>query len=153
MSHVFSPPGPWHFPTFSLDPSPRQVVVNSNGPVVVPCAFNSPPGKKPEIRWKKDGLLLDLPGHGRRLLGNGSLVVDGDGDSSGGSYQCVASLAGVGTLLSTITRVDPAGECVNCENNPSSSAVRLSGIAQFDLPTKTFLALSPPHSAETFHQI
>ena len=112
MSHVFSPPGPWHFPTFSLDPSPRQVVVNSNGPVVVPCAFNSPPGKKPEIRWKKDGLLLDLPSHGRRLLGNGSLVVDGDGDSSAGSYQCVASLAGVGTLLSTITRVNPAGEFV-----------------------------------------
>ena len=87
-------------------------MVNSNGPVVVPCAFNSPPGKKPEIRWKKDGLLLDLPDHGRRLLGNGSLVVDGDGDSSAGSYQCVASLAGVGTLLSTITRVNSAGECV-----------------------------------------
>ena len=88
-------------------------MVNSNGPVVVPCAFNSPPGKKPEIRWKKDGLLLDLPDHGRRLLGNGSLLVDGDGEGdSAGSYQCVASLAGVGTLLSTITRVDPAGECV-----------------------------------------
>ena len=101
--------GPWHFPTFSLDPSPRQLVVSSTRPVVVPCKYKTAPGKQPDIRWKKDGLLLDLPSPGRRLLGNGSLVVEG-GDGSAGSYRCVASLPGVGTLLSTVTQVDPAGE-------------------------------------------
>ena len=99
--------GPWHFPTFSLDPSPRQLVVSSSRPVVVPCKYNTAPGKQPDIRWKKDGLLLDLPSPGRRLLGNGSLVVEGE---DGGSYQCVASLPGIGTLLSTVTKVNPAGE-------------------------------------------
>ena len=101
--------GPWHFPTFSLDPSPRHLVVSSSRPVVVPCKYNTAPGKQPEIRWKKDELLLGLPSSGRRLLGNGSLLVEG-GDDSGGSYRCVASLPGVGTLLSTVTQVDPAGE-------------------------------------------
>ena len=101
--------GPWHFPTFSLDPSPRQLVVSSTRPVVVPCKYKTAPGKQPDIRWKKDGLLLDLPSPGRRLLGNGSLVVEGE-DGSAGSYRCVASLPGVGTLLSTVTQVDPAGE-------------------------------------------
>ena len=106
--HLFS--GPWHFPTFSLDPSPRQLVVSSSRPVVVPCKYKTAPGKQPDIRWKKDGLLLDLPSPGRRLLGNGSLVVEGEDGGSAGSYQCVASLPGVGTLLSTVTKVDPAGE-------------------------------------------
>ena len=104
--HLFSS-GPWHFPTFSLDPSPRQLVVSSSRPVVVPCKYNTAPGKQPDIRWKKDGLLLDLPSPGRRLLGNGSLVVEGE---DGGRYQCVASLPGIGTLLSTVTKVNPAGE-------------------------------------------
>ena len=106
---TFTFSGPWHFPTFSLEPSPRQLVVSSNRPVVIPCKYDTAPGKTPDIRWKKDGLHLDLPSPGRRLLGNGSLLVEGEEDSAG-SYQCIASLPGVGTLLSTVTQVDPAGE-------------------------------------------
>ena len=107
--------GPWHFPAFSLDRSPRQLVVNSNQQVVIPCKYNTEPGKQPDIRWKKDGLLLDLPSRGRRLLSNGSLVVEGGEAGSAGSYRCVASLPGVGTILSTVTQVEPAGE-----SDPSS---------------------------------
>ena len=114
--HFFS--GPWHFPAFSLDRSPRQLVVNSNQQVVIPCKYNTETGKQPDIRWKKDGLLLDLPSRGRRLLSNGSLVVDGGETGSAGGYRCVASLPGVGTILSTVTQVEPAGE-----SHPSSSSI------------------------------
>ena len=110
--HSLFSSGPWHFPAFSLDRSPRQLVVNSNQQVVIPCKYNTEPGKQPDIRWKKDGLLLDLPSRGRRLLSNGSLVVEG---GEAGSYRCVASLPGVGTILSTVTQVEPAGE-----SDPSS---------------------------------
>ena len=87
-------------------------MVNSNQQVVIPCKYTTEPGKQPDIRWKKDGLLLDLPSRGLRLLSNGSLVVEG---GEAGSYRCVASLPGVGTILSTVTQVEPAGE-----SDPSS---------------------------------
>ena len=116
--HFFS--GPWHFPAFSLDRSPRQLVVNSNQQVVIPCKYTTEPGKQPDIRWKKDGLLLDLPSRGRRLLSNGSLVVEG---GEAGSYRCVASLPGVGTILSTVTQVEPAGESDPSSSCPESSPI------------------------------
>jgi hypothetical protein len=60
------------------------------------------------VRWRREGLLLELPGHGRRLLANGSLLLEA-GAERAGSYQCQASLPGVGTILSTPTLVTAPG--------------------------------------------
>ena len=99
------PPGPWHFPTLSLAPAPSEVMGRVGRATVLPCTSTSSPGGAVEVRWQRDGLLLDLPARGHRLLPNGSLEVEG----GEGTYQCMVTMQGVGTLLSTPTRVRAAG--------------------------------------------
>ena len=104
---ILSTTGPWHFPTFSILSSPSHLVISPGRPGLLSCATQA--DLKPEVRWRKDGLLLELPGSGRRLLANGSLVLEGTSGQGAGVYQCVVSLQGVGTLLSTPTRVTVSG--------------------------------------------
>ena len=85
---------------------PQDVTVLPDQPAVLGCSVRGQPA--PEIRWKKDGILLDFPNPDRQLLANGSLHLQG-GDEKPGVYQCMATMQEVGTILSTTATVEPAG--------------------------------------------
>jgi len=99
--------GHYHFPEFLLVEEPQDVTVLPDQPAVLGCSVRGQPA--PEIRWKKDGILLDFPNPDRQLLANGSLYLQG-GDEKPGVYQCMATMQEVGTILSTTATVEPAGE-------------------------------------------
>jgi neogenin len=120
--------GPWQFPSFSLTSSPTDLVMTPGKTVMLPCTTHS--SSQPDIRWKKDGLLLDLPSHGRRLFHNGSLLLESRGGDEAGLYQCVATMQGVGTLLSTSARVTTAG--------PPKFLVQPASLTVFQTQTAVF---------------
>lgn len=99
--------GHWDFPEFFLVDEPKDVTVHSGKPAVLDCSATGQP--PPEIKWKKDGILMDFPNSDRRLLSNGSLYLGGTKEQPG-VYQCIVTLPEVGTILSTTARVKAAGE-------------------------------------------
>ena len=98
--------GHWDFPEFFLVDEPKDVTVHSGKPAVLDCSATGQP--PPEIKWKKDGILMDFPNSDRRLLSNGSLYLGGTKEQPG-VYQCIVTLPEVGTILSTTARVKAAG--------------------------------------------
>ena len=102
----FSDLGQWDFPEFILVDEPRDVTVQSGKLALLDCSAKGQP--PPEIKWKKDGILMDFPNSDRRLLSNGSLYLGGTKEQPG-VYQCIVTQPEVGTILSTTARVKAAG--------------------------------------------
>ncbi|KAK1787266.1 hypothetical protein P4O66_002777 [Electrophorus voltai] len=89
---------------------PQDVVVVRGGILQLDCQARSDRGQ-PSISWKKDGVLLSsLVDERRQQLTNGSLLVQSVMHSrhhrpDEGSYQCLATLEGVGAIVSRTAKV------------------------------------------------
>ncbi|KAM8960930.1 netrin receptor DCC [Pelodytes ibericus] len=97
---------------FILEPSDVVTMRGSN--VILNCAAQSDQGP-PIIKWKKDGVYLNLAIDDRRKqLSNGSLEIQNvvhtrHHKPDEGVYQCEASLDGIGALISRTAKVLVAG--------------------------------------------
>ncbi|XP_035382617.1 netrin receptor DCC isoform X2 [Electrophorus electricus] len=93
---------------------PQDVVVVRGGILQLDCQARSDRGQ-PSISWKKDGVLLSsLVDERRQQLTNGSLLVQSVMHSrhhrpDEGSYQCLATLEGVGAIVSRTAKVTVSG--------------------------------------------
>ncbi|KAM4808143.1 netrin receptor DCC [Rhinophrynus dorsalis] len=102
------------FTSLWFQSEPSDVVTMRGSNVVLNCSAQSDQGA-PIIKWKKDGVYLNLAIDDRRQqLPNGSLVILNVVHSrhhrpDEGAYQCEASLDGVGALISQTAKVLVAG--------------------------------------------
>ncbi|XP_073716401.1 netrin receptor DCC isoform X3 [Misgurnus anguillicaudatus] len=93
---------------------PQDAVTVRGGFLQLDCQARSDQGV-PIISWKKDGVLLSaVVDDRRRQLSNGSLLVQNIIHSrhhrpDEGSYQCLATLEGVGAIVSRTARVIVSG--------------------------------------------
>ncbi|KAF5909495.1 netrin receptor DCC-like, partial [Clarias magur] len=93
---------------------PQDVVTIRGGVLQLDCQARSDRGL-PSISWKKDGVLLSsVVDERRQQLANGSLLVQNVVHSrhhrpDEGAYQCLATLEGVGAIVSRTARVTVAG--------------------------------------------
>uniref|UniRef100_A0A8C9SYX9 Contactin-3 n=1 Tax=Scleropages formosus TaxID=113540 RepID=A0A8C9SYX9_SCLFO len=93
---------------------PLDTVTVRGGTMQLDCEAQSDQGT-PTIAWKKDGVLLStVVDERRQQLANGSLVIQNVVHSrhhrpDEGSYQCLASLEGVGAIVSRIVKVTVSG--------------------------------------------
>uniref|UniRef100_A0A8C1P0P9 Contactin-3 n=1 Tax=Cyprinus carpio TaxID=7962 RepID=A0A8C1P0P9_CYPCA len=93
---------------------PQDAVTVRGGVLQLDCEARSDQGV-PVISWKKDGVLLSaVVDERRQLLSNGSLLVQNVLHSrhhrpDEGSYQCLATLEGLGAIVSRTARVTVAG--------------------------------------------
>ncbi|KAL7837959.1 hypothetical protein AOLI_G00263630 [Acnodon oligacanthus] len=89
---------------------PQDVVTVRGGVLQLDCQARSDQGL-PIISWKKDGVLLSsVVDERRQQLANGSLLVQNVVHSrhhrpDEGSYQCLATLEGVGAIVSRTAKV------------------------------------------------
>ncbi|XP_064163524.1 netrin receptor DCC isoform X1 [Anguilla rostrata] len=97
---------------FALEPA--DAVTVRGGVLQLDCEALSDQGT-PALAWKKDGVLLStVVDERRQQLANGSLVVQNVVHSrhhrpDEGSYQCLASLEGVGAIISRTAKVTVSG--------------------------------------------
>ncbi|KAK2816160.1 hypothetical protein Q7C36_022431 [Tachysurus vachellii] len=93
---------------------PQDVVTIRGGVLQLDCQARSDRGL-PSISWKKDGVLLSsVVDERRQQLANGSLLVQNVVHSrhhrpDEGAYQCLATLEGVGAIVSRTAKVTVAG--------------------------------------------
>ncbi|RXN23644.1 netrin receptor DCC [Labeo rohita] len=93
---------------------PQDMVTVRGGVLQLDCEARSDQGV-PVIAWKKDGVLLSaVVDERRQQLSNGSLLVQNVLHSrhhrpDEGSYQCLATLEGVGAIVSRTAKVTVAG--------------------------------------------
>ncbi|KAI1904879.1 hypothetical protein AGOR_G00010210 [Albula goreensis] len=93
---------------------PADTVTVRGGVLQLDCEAQSDQGT-PTLAWKKDGVLLStVVDERRQQLANGSLVVQNVVHSrhhrpDEGSYQCMASLEGVGAIVSRTAKVTVSG--------------------------------------------
>uniref|UniRef100_A0A8C1S9E2 DCC netrin 1 receptor n=1 Tax=Cyprinus carpio TaxID=7962 RepID=A0A8C1S9E2_CYPCA len=93
---------------------PQDAVTVRGGVLQLDCEARSDQGV-PVISWKKDGVLLSaVVDERRQLLSNGSLLVQNVLHSrhhrpDEGSYQCLATLEGLGAIVSRTAKVTVAG--------------------------------------------
>ncbi|XP_021962804.1 neogenin isoform X2 [Folsomia candida] len=115
---------------------PDDAVVPRGAGVVLNCAARGEGVLSPRISWKKDGVLLSFIGDSRRsILANGSLHITSlirarDSRPEEGSYQCVATLDGTGTILSRFAKVQ-AASIVRFEEEPEDISIALGQTARF----------------------
>lgn len=97
---------------FLTEPSDAVTMRGSN--VLLNCTAASDQGF-PTIKWKKDGVFLNLAVDERRQqFSNGSLLIQNIVHSrhhkpDEGLYQCEASLEGIGAIVSRMAKVSVAG--------------------------------------------
>ncbi|XP_058239534.1 netrin receptor DCC isoform X2 [Hemibagrus wyckioides] len=93
---------------------PQDVVTIRGGVLQLDCQARSDRGL-PSISWKKDGVLLSsVVDERRQQLANGSLLVQNVVHSrhhrpDEGAYQCLATLEGMGAIVSRTAKVTVAG--------------------------------------------
>uniref|UniRef100_A0A6Q2ZIB5 DCC netrin 1 receptor n=1 Tax=Esox lucius TaxID=8010 RepID=A0A6Q2ZIB5_ESOLU len=109
-----SPSASQVFVDFGFVLEPQDTVTVRGGVLQLDCEARSDRGI-PVIAWKKDGVLLSAVVDDRRQqLANGSLAVQNVVHSrhhrpDEGSYQCLATLEGVGAIVSRTARVTVSG--------------------------------------------
>uniref|UniRef100_A0A8C9VU42 DCC netrin 1 receptor n=1 Tax=Scleropages formosus TaxID=113540 RepID=A0A8C9VU42_SCLFO len=116
LSLPFSQLNRYTFSSFNLRfvQEPLDTVTVRGGTMQLDCEAQSDQGT-PTIAWKKDGVLLStVVDERRQQLANGSLVIQNVVHSrhhrpDEGSYQCLASLEGVGAIVSRIVKVTVSG--------------------------------------------
>ncbi|XP_066567064.1 netrin receptor DCC [Amia ocellicauda] len=97
---------------FTLEPADTITVRGGN--VQLDCAAESDQGT-PVISWKKDGIFLNaVVDERRQQLSNGSLIIQNVVHSrhhrpDEGLYQCLASMEGVGAIVSRMAKVTVSG--------------------------------------------
>ncbi|XP_029921589.1 netrin receptor DCC, partial [Myripristis murdjan] len=94
---------------------PQDTVTVRGGVLRLDCAASSDSAAAPILTWRKDGVLLSsLVDERRRQLANGSLLVQNVVHArhhrpDEGAYQCLATLDGLGSIVSRTARVTVAG--------------------------------------------
>jgi len=106
------------FPRFHLSSEPSDLVLQGSSASLRCAAVGQP---KPVIRWSKEGAELSEGGEELQLRG---VAADA------GTYQCSASLPGVGTLVSRVASVTYSGR-PEFLKSPSSLTVFLGQTALF----------------------
>ncbi|TRY68887.1 hypothetical protein TCAL_15145, partial [Tigriopus californicus] len=93
------------FPEFRFLDEPEDTLVVKNQPATLKCSAVGP--RPPKIRWKRNGEFLQFPDFNdrRRLQSDGSLYFSTiyhkrSSQPDEGLYQCVASVDGLGTIVS-----------------------------------------------------
>lgn len=102
---------------FTFSQEPQDTVTVQGGTLQLDCQARSDAvAEPPAITWRKDGVLLStMVDERRRQLANGSLLVQNVMHSrhhrpDEGQYQCLATLDGVGSIVSRVARVTVAGK-------------------------------------------
>lgn len=102
---------------FTFTQEPQDTVMVQGGVLQLDCQAQSDAAVgPPSITWRKDGVLLStLVDERRRQLANGSLLVQNVMHSrhhrpDEGEYQCLATLDGLGSIVSRVARVSVAGK-------------------------------------------
>lgn len=102
---------------FTFSQEPRDTVTVQGGTLQLDCQAQSDAvADAPSITWRKDGVLLStMVDERRRQLANGSLLVQNVMHSrhhrpDEGEYQCLATLDGLGSIVSRVARVTVAGK-------------------------------------------
>uniref|UniRef100_A0A3Q3N5T1 Contactin-3 n=1 Tax=Labrus bergylta TaxID=56723 RepID=A0A3Q3N5T1_9LABR len=104
------------FVDFTFTQEPQDTVTVRGGVLQLDCQAQSDTVvETPSITWRKDGVLLStVVDERRRQLANGSLLVQNVVHSrhhrpDEGEYQCLATLDGVGSIVSRTAKVTVAG--------------------------------------------
>lgn len=107
---------------FTFTQEPQDTVTVRGGVLQLDCQVQSDAGVgPPTITWRKDGVLLStVVDERRRQLANGSLLVQNVVHSrhhrpDEGEYQCLATLDGLGSIVSRTAKVTVAGKSLHCE--------------------------------------
>ncbi|XP_061836583.1 netrin receptor DCC isoform X4 [Nerophis lumbriciformis] len=107
---------PGRFVDFTFTQEPQDTVTVRGGVLQLDCRAHSDMATgSPTITWRKDGVLLSaLVDDRRQELSNGSLLVENIVHSrhhrpDEGEYQCLATLDGLGSIVSRIAKVTVAG--------------------------------------------
>ncbi|XP_047426142.1 netrin receptor DCC [Mugil cephalus] len=109
---------PWlrGFVDFTFTIEPQDMVTVRGSVLQLDCQAHSDVVERPlNIAWRKDGVLLSaVVDERRRQLGNGSLLVQNVVHSrhhrpDEGEYQCIATLDGLGSIVSRTARITVAG--------------------------------------------
>lgn len=104
---------------FAFTQEPQDTVAVQGGALQLDCQARwdaAAAAGPPSITWRKDGVLLStLVDERRRQLANGSLLVQNVMHSrhhrpDEGEYQCLATLDGLGSIVSRVARVSVAGK-------------------------------------------
>lgn len=105
------------FMEFTFSQEPQDTVTVQGGTLQLDCQAQSDAvAEPPSIAWRKDGVLLStMVDERRRQLANGSLLVQNVMHSrhhrpDEGEYQCLATLDGLGSIVSRVARVSVAGK-------------------------------------------
>uniref|UniRef100_A0A674MP92 DCC netrin 1 receptor n=1 Tax=Takifugu rubripes TaxID=31033 RepID=A0A674MP92_TAKRU len=105
------------FMEFTFSQEPQDTVTVQGGTLQLDCQAQSDAvAEPPSIAWRKDGVLLStMVDERRQQLANGSLLVQNVMHSrhhrpDEGEYQCLATLDGLGSIVSRIARVSVAGK-------------------------------------------
>ncbi|TWW66865.1 DCC Colorectal cancer suppressor Immunoglobulin superfamily [Takifugu flavidus] len=101
---------------FTFSQEPQDTVTVQGGMLQLDCQAQSDAvAEPPSIAWRKDGVLLStMVDERRQQLANGSLLVQNVMHSrhhrpDEGEYQCLATLDGLGSIVSRVARVSVAG--------------------------------------------
>uniref|UniRef100_A0AAQ6IEK9 DCC netrin 1 receptor n=1 Tax=Anabas testudineus TaxID=64144 RepID=A0AAQ6IEK9_ANATE len=104
------------FVDFTFTQEPQDTVTVRGGTLQLDCQAQSDPvGAALTITWRKDGVLVStVVDERRQQLANGSLLVQNVMHSrhhrpDEGEYQCLATLEGLGSIVSRTARVTVAG--------------------------------------------
>ncbi|XP_056874779.1 netrin receptor DCC isoform X2 [Takifugu flavidus] len=104
------------FMEFTFSQEPQDTVTVQGGMLQLDCQAQSDAvAEPPSIAWRKDGVLLStMVDERRQQLANGSLLVQNVMHSrhhrpDEGEYQCLATLDGLGSIVSRVARVSVAG--------------------------------------------
>ncbi|XP_028920999.1 neogenin isoform X4 [Ornithorhynchus anatinus] len=114
------------FTPFYFLVEPEDTLSIRGSSVILNCSAYAEPS--PKIEWKKDGTSLNLASDDRRqLLPDGSLLINSVVHSKHnkpdeGYYQCVATVEGLGTIVSRTAKLTVAG-LPRFANQPESSSV------------------------------
>lgn len=102
---------------FTFTQEPQDTVTVRGGMLQLDCQAQSDAVEAPlAITWRKDGVLLStVVDERRRQLTNGSLLVQNVMHSrhhrpDEGEYQCLATVEGLGSIVSRTARVTVAGK-------------------------------------------
>lgn len=108
------------FVDFVFTQEPQDTVTVRGGVLKLDCQAQSDAvAGPPTITWRKDGVLLStVVDERRRQLSNGSLLVQNVMHSrhhrpDEGEYQCLATLDGVGSIVSRTAKVTVAGRSLS----------------------------------------
>ncbi|XP_059093555.1 neogenin-like isoform X2 [Tigriopus californicus] len=123
------------FPEFRFLDEPEDTLVVKNQPATLKCSAVGP--RPPKIRWKRNGEFLQFPDFNdrRRLQSDGSLYFSTiyhkrSSQPDEGLYQCVASVDGLGTIVSRMASLQ-VSELTRFETEPEDQTVFLGQTAVF----------------------